>query len=761
MNNMLLNSDTSKKFFDKGLGITSLLSFLIAGLVFGYFMVINGGVSSIYADYNLQSVPFAMHINDYLKNWQGEWDWSLDLGASFLTGYSYYNLFSPFMLLTLVFPASWIPYVMSPMYVLKFVVAAGLAYTYIKMFVNNHNYAIVGGLLYAFSGFQLTNLVFQFHDSTALFPLMLIALERLVKDKNPKLFIFSVFLACITNYFVFVSEVIFLILYFVFRCWCFERKEFFRLSLKCLLCGLLGVGLAGFVFIPNIYYILHSERTETGGVFYIDNLFYSVKDALAIFKGYFFPAEAMNGYSTFFEEKWDSLSCYLPLVGFSLTTAFYLKSRKSWIGKLTIFLIIIGFSPIASSLFYCGSIIYHRWQFMPILLFALITSYILDNFEDYPVKKATALNLVIVVVFTILLLILPSDPFSENHYNIVDAEGFIYQVIVSVFSLLLLLFLILLRTEKQKSRLFDVLLIVFVSVSAVITLFSVYDAYNLKDKETLDLYKANLNMSKFVEQTDEQYRFLLFADNTPVSASSNLSGIVSFSSTVSSSTYELYRNFGFSQEEIINRTLEPEAHNGLLQLLGGKYQIAKNGNDFEIIESDACPIGFAYDTFVLEDEFVEAVWSGTDPRTVVALDSLVIDKKDKDKVATVLSQSNLLESTKSIDLSSETVSSLVERNASNAVSDFCKTKFGFVCECCCDTDKAIFFSVPYDEGWSAKVNGTDSEIMKANGMMYILVPSGENQIEFSYQTPCKYIGLLSPLISLAFICGYKILTKFD
>ena len=65
-----------------------------------------------------------------------------------------------------------------------------------------------------------------------------------------------------------------------------------------------------------------------------------------------------------------------------------------------------------------------------------------------------------------------------------------------------------------------------------------------------------------------------------------------------------------------------------------------------------------------------------------------------------------------------------------------------------------FFSVPYDDGFSATVNGEPAAIEKVDdGLMAVYVPAGENEIEFTYHTP----GLkVSACVSAAAIAVYGV-----
>ena len=57
---------------------------------------------------------------------------------------------------------------------LKYLVACYTAQMYLKRFTKTAWNAVPGALLYAFSGYQSTNLVFHFHSVTAFFPLLLV-----------------------------------------------------------------------------------------------------------------------------------------------------------------------------------------------------------------------------------------------------------------------------------------------------------------------------------------------------------------------------------------------------------------------------------------------------------------------------------------------------------------------------------------------------------------------------------------------------------
>ena len=141
-----------------------------------------------------------------------------ELGANFIASYSFYLLFSPFFWLTLPFPSEMVPYLMAPLLMLKTVSMALISYFYIRRFVRTDEYAIIGSLCYAFSGFATYNIFFNhFHEAMVFFPLLLIGVEELVQNRRRGVFALAVAVNCIVNYWFFIGEVVFVVLYVFLR----------------------------------------------------------------------------------------------------------------------------------------------------------------------------------------------------------------------------------------------------------------------------------------------------------------------------------------------------------------------------------------------------------------------------------------------------------------------------------------------------------------------------------------------------------------
>ena len=68
---------------------------------------------------------------------------------------------------------------------------------------------------------------------------------------------------------------------------------------------------------------------------------------------------------------------------------------------------------------------------------------------------------------------------------------------------------------------------------------------------------------------------------------------------------------------------------------------------------------------------------------------------------------------------------------------------GFNAKITLNNPKLVFFSVPYEDGWTAYVNGKPADIEQVSyGFMAVKADSGENEIEFRYSTPGLKYGLI-------------------
>ena len=148
-----LKNQTLKPKKEKALS-TFLFALITAACIFVPYMVASEGYFVFYGDFNVQQIPFYQKCHEAIRNGNIFWDFSTDLGANFIGSYSFYLLGSPFFWITLLFPNSFVPYLMGPLLILKFACAALTAYFYIRRFTRTPEAARLGGLYMLFRAFQ-------------------------------------------------------------------------------------------------------------------------------------------------------------------------------------------------------------------------------------------------------------------------------------------------------------------------------------------------------------------------------------------------------------------------------------------------------------------------------------------------------------------------------------------------------------------------------------------------------------------------------
>jgi len=65
-----------------------------------------------------------------------------------------------------------------------------------------------------------------------------------------------------------------------------------------------------------------------------------------------------------------------------------------------------------------------------------------------------------------------------------------------------------------------------------------------------------------------------------------------------------------------------------------------------------------------------------------------------------------------------------------------------------DKKRLVTISIPYSKGWSAYINGKETDIMEANGMyMAVMAEAGVNEILLKYETPGFMLGVKISIIA--------------
>ena len=211
-------------------------------------MMKNQGIFLYYGDFNVQEIPFYRLAHDTILSGDIGWSHLTDLGSNFIGSYSFYLLGSPFFYLTLLLPSELVAYAFGPLLILKLGCCSLTAYIYLRRYVRDPRFAVIGGLLYAFSGFSVYNLFyFHFHEAMIVFPLLLAAFDEYHESGRKGVVALAVCACAVVNYYFFFGQVVFTLIYYLVKLLCgsyrFKLRQFLILAAECILGFLMSMVL--------------------------------------------------------------------------------------------------------------------------------------------------------------------------------------------------------------------------------------------------------------------------------------------------------------------------------------------------------------------------------------------------------------------------------------------------------------------------------------------------------------------------------------
>ncbi len=791
-----------------------LFAFATACLLIIPFIIIGGGIFYYYGDFNVQEIPFYQMVHDAVRSDNLGWSTTTDLGSDLISSYSFYLIGSPFFWATLPFPSEFVPYLIGPLLILKLSFSSLSAYLYLKRYVKHRHFAVLGGLLYAFSGFSIYNIFFfHFHEPMIVFPLLLAALDSFLFDKKRGVFAPAVFCACTVNYYFFTGQVLFVVLYFfmlVFtKTYKFSFKEFLLLAVE-VITGFLA---SAFILLPSVLGIMGNPRLSTLPNGWDALVHSSPQRYWLTIAGFFFPAD-MPAFPTFTPDsncKWASVAGWLPLVGMTGAIAYVQLKKRDWLKKLISLLIVMAFVPVLNSAFQMlnSSIYYARWYYMLVLMLTLATIRAFDTPKaDW--GRAVRWSVTITLAITLLIGLMPKVTYNDTNGTETEewsigvagdtARFWIYALIALVC---ILGFVLIFKKYGFRTKAFYITTCISLCITILIT--SVYiigmgTAYSSTAKPIRE-HIINKRASIHIDDLDDdsvRCDFYECPDNTAMFW--QIKSINCFQSSVSPSIMEFYEALGITRDVASRPNTN---YYGLRPLLSCKYLFDYMGDDADISKSftdkdgdtkmpcweflkaengfkiyeNTCyiPMGFTYDSFITQEE-LELVNSSN--KSEALLYSMVLSREQMEKYASITGYTEekykKLYEKKSKDFHSKDFDSIVNsysynessyKNAcmklrKNSCSEFEYNNSGFTAEYDNTNGKEnlLFLSVPYSEGFTAYVNGQKTDIEKVNnGLMAVYIPENTKcSVKFIYETPGLSAGILISLLSAAGFAIYII-----
>ena len=753
---LLTPREQSHKKFWQAVGLCALT----AAIFFLPFYILDGGFFHYAGDFNSQQISFYRYMNGFVKGAgypdstfagapHNTFSWATDLGSGVMNAYSFYLYGSPFFWLSVLLPQSWLPYMMVPLLVLKFGVAGGGAYLYLRRYVKNANYAVLGACLYALSGFAVYNVFFNhFVDVVALFPYLLWALDEAIYEDRHGLFAFWVAVNLLNNYFFFVGQVIFLCIYFV----CKLTAKDFRLTGRkfghLLWESVLGVVMGCLLLFPAVLSLLQNPRTidlSSGWGFLT---YAKVQQYLAILLSWILPPDSPYLTSVWSEGviKWTSMTAYLPLCSLAGAMAYWRSRKADSKKRIVAVCAVCALVPVLNSAFYAlNSSYYARWYYMPTLILAAMT---VNALEDPDIDlDAPARGIGWIMLATLVFAVVPvrDDTTETWSFGVLKNPGQFF--VVLGFGLLgLMLYRVLCSKWRQDSRFAQRMTAAVLVFACAFTMVHIGIGKFGQWHTDSDLVEQDTNALLLKNDLPEgDYRIDTYKIHDNIGMWLDKSCLQYFGSTAAPSILSFYPGLGVkrdvrSEPEITNYALRgllsveylittPEQRESFEDEADAGWTYLADVDGYTLYHNDNyVPMGFTYDYYVTEATYQTSIKT---LRSNLLMRALVLTDEDVaqyGKYLTELSEDMLN------DLHYDSYTQDCADRRAHSCSVFQMNNAGFHAEITLDKANLVFFSVPYDDGFTAYVNGEKTDILRVDeGLMAVLCPAGASSIDFVYQ----------------------------
>lgn len=764
--------------------------FIICFLVFKDYLFMDKAYffKDIGSDSYNYNYPFLYHVADYMSQYGlPKWSFSYGMGQNLLP----FFLRDPFDIFLLLAGKDHIMFGAIFKEVAKIILGGLTFYYYLKALKLSNFTSLIGCILFAFCGFTIVGSGWQiFSFESFNFALLLLSFELLLSKKNWYLFPIAIFLICISQPFNLYVYGLFMAVYAIFRLLQqgpLNVKETGLLFGKMIGLGLLGMLISAPFMLENIVQLLESPRGSG------TNSYAKILSATPMFKT---ADQTLFGTSMMRLFSSDMLGSGSEFKGWQN----FLEAPLFYSGLLCLLLMPQVFQFLEKRVKVIFGVFITFWL-LPIVFpyfryaFWLFTG---DYFRAYSVVVTVVLiyysaialdliiakrkvNLIVLISTIVLLFILLNYPyFPEN----------ILHPGVSIFvSFMLVVYAVMLflvgRGTNITSLKYGLLLAVMLEAlylsGRTANDRDPVQASELTEKKGYNDYTTDA--LKLIKQSDKSFYRIdkTYASSPAIHYSLNDALAQGYYGTTEYSpfnqVYFIYylQLMGISdkKDELQSRWATGLSTRPILESENRvKYILAKTQvnpiwnvicdsvatvGDVKVFRNKfLLPFGYSYSKYIKE-----GVYSNLSnvQKDFVSLKACVV--KDEDvKLVSTMKEFNLADtiapSAFNFDIYRQDVNGLSKD--SMTVSTFRETDIAGKINV--SEDKIMYLSIPYDGGWTLKVDGkpTNKTIVFA-GMTGVILPKGSHTIEMHYELRYWHKGLIIAVIGLLAYLGLFLVQK--
>ena len=791
------------------------------------------------------------------------------IGGNTIGLFAYY-LGSPLNLIILLFPKELLANAILTIYLIKIGICSLTLAIYINKVYKKNDYSVlIFSLCY---GLMSYNIVFHMNvmwiDGVMLLPLIALGIENIINKNKYKLYIASLFLAIISNYYIAYMICIFSVLYFIYKGIIYKKingKNILGFIGSSLIAG----GLSGYLLIPVVLSLMTGKaslKNLSDGIYVTESIFSTLSKTII---GSYDYNQILSGPANIF--------CGVIITVFLLLYFINEKIglRAKLLSAVFIFILFLSFTINIFELLWHGFNYPVGFEYRNSFLFCfLIITLAYEAWINIDKLKIKDIIISVFICASVDIAIL------LQRYSHVSIK----KIAISFLFVLIYSFIIILFRKVSLKRIFINFLCIIIVICELslniylIIINNIYISQNYVKQYIEDLSPIVEDIKK---DNDNFYRTEMTFNNTlNDSMLLNFNGLTHSSSTNEKNTMNIVDSLGYktaSTCEIYNQgsTIPVDSILGIRKLISVKnpeiyscydhlenqyYNVIKDYEDYVVYENPyALPIAFMvndslktlqqdnidnlfdytgsiFDLMVNEEtnlynklevtdiklnnveavaELGENLYTKIDAEKDASID-ITIKSQDSNPVYLFL-KSNIYEDAidnnikgtirgravevisnggaeyaqftghgyniqfignynegeeikVTIKLAGDTTTikevqvyscnmdnfeGVYENLSSNTIENT-EYKDGYVKgDVTVTADKTLLYtSIPYDEGWTLKVDGKDCEYIKIlNGFIGVELEEGQHNIEFKYKLPGFKVGLSISIISLiALVC---------
>jgi uncharacterized membrane protein YfhO len=741
------------------------------------------------------SLPQFVYIHDYLRS-DGMPAWSFNQGMG-------QNIFpfivrDPFDFILYAMDKNSLPYGIIYVEFIKIILGGTFFFLFLRTIRMSTFVSIVGGLIFSFCGFMILGsgwYIFTYEAMCA--SLLLYAFERFFIYNKWVLFPVAIFLISASMPFNLYLYGLFLAIYAGIRYFeekdSFQLKEFLGLYGKLILFGLFGLAISSVFLFENVLQLIESPR-GSGGNSYFDILSSAPlfatgnveHNATAILR--LFSSDLLGSGSDF--KGWHNYleapifySGLLSLVVFP--QVFPLLSKRKKIIYSIFFLIWI--LPVVFPYFRYAFWLFTGDYYRGFSFFVSLTIIYLTVRALNAIEVAGRINLPVLIATVVILFVLLIYPYYDN--TVADP---IDRSVMTFIKIILVVYAILVYAMSQKSMkgAAQVLILIVLCIELgylsglTVNRRSIVTTRELNQKIGYNDY--SVESVDFLKKVDQSfYRIDKNYYSTPAIHGSLNDGLAQdYYGTSSYHSFNQKNYILFQQAfDIIHKDNENESRwaPGLrgrfaLESLGSvKYifYVEDNSQYRNVLKASAdsiaqfgdvtvfknkfyLPLGFAYDKVITRSEFDKLSFNQKD---FVALRSFVIDDKDKNDYKDFI-PFDLKDTLPLSGYTWDVFKSFTDERKKDTlqISEHGQTFIKGTITL--DKKQLLFFSIPFDKGWKATVDGNEQELKLVDaGLTGIILDKGKHTVELNFKPRHRTETVLISFVSLG-LFGFLSWRKF-